>query len=61
MLTDYERIHLRIKCVEVFVGISSRIGLEERKPLELGEELWKFATKEEVANTPKGLAKPVKL
>ena len=44
-LTPKEIIQLRLKCLEPFVTVASKAGIEQSVVIKKAEEAWEFATK----------------
>ena len=54
MLKEKEILELRLKCLEIFVTVSSRHGLEKGEVFGLAEQAWTFINKTPQVDINKG-------
>lgn len=43
-MTEMERVNTRLKCLEMFVTIASKAGIEQDIVFQKAEKAWEFAT-----------------
>ena len=58
-MTDKEIIQLRLKCLEPFVVVASKAGIEQDTVIKKAEVAWEYATKTLVKDEPKTTVRPL--
>ena len=49
MISEYERMQLKLKCVEVFIVPASKYSIEKGDVFTLGDKLWQYISQVETS------------